>query len=107
MLVAGLLYLGGAAMTGLQVVHAVGRTGYDPAVLLTLAFIAGPVLLGAYAILGVRSAGAAPSMRRGVAMIIVGLLGLLLWAGLLFGPALAMVGGALTLAHRVTGPAPV
>ncbi|MEN6341953.1 MAG: hypothetical protein ABFC89_05280 [Methanospirillum sp.] len=100
-LVAGLLYLGGAGMTGLQVVHAVQRTGWDSGVLLTLAFIAGPLFLGAYAILlGVRSPGAAPSLRRGVAMVVIGLLGLLLWAGLLVGPIFAIVGGVVTLAQR-------
>ena len=64
-LVAGLLYLGGAAMTALQVVHAVQRTGYTPEVLLTLAFIAGPVILGIYAVsMGLRSPGTDPSPSR-------------------------------------------
>lgn len=97
-LVAGLLYLGGAAMTALQVVHAVQRTGWDSGVVLTLAFIAGPALLGAYAVLlGARSPAAGPSLSRGIAMVVVGALGLVLWAGLLVGPVLAIVAGVLTL----------
>ncbi len=103
---AGLLYIGGAAMTGLQVVHAVQRTGWDSGVALTLAFILGPLLLGAYAfLLGVRSP-TAPSLQRGAAMTVVGLLGLALWAGLLVGPLLAVAGGVLVMAQyaRRTGP---
>ncbi len=106
-LVAGLLYLGGAAMTALQTVHAVLLTGYSSEVLLTLAFIAGPLLLGIYAVyLGVRAPGTDPSLRRGVAMILVGLLGLLLWAGLLIGPVLAIAGGVLVLVQHYRRPSP-
>jgi hypothetical protein len=107
-LVAGLLYLGGAAMTALQVVQAVQRTGYTPEVLLTLAFIAGPVILGIYAVsMGLRSPGTDPSLWYGVKMILVGLLGLLLWAGLLVGPVLAIAAGILVMARhfRRSGPA--
>jgi hypothetical protein len=97
-LVAGLLYLGGAAMIALQVVHAVQRTGWDSGVVVTLAFIASPALLGAYAVLlGVRSPATGPSLSKGVAMVVVGALGLVLWAGLLVGPVLAIVAGVLTL----------
>jgi hypothetical protein len=85
-------------MTGLQTIHSVLLTGWDSGVLLTFAFIAGPLLLGAYAVLlGVRSPGAAPSPRQGAAMVVVGLLGLLLWAGLLVGPVVALAGGVLAL----------
>ena len=104
---AGLLYIGGAAMTGLQVVHAVQRTGWESGVVLTLVFIVGPLLLGAYAVLlGVRTPGAARPLRRGAAMILVGLLGLVLWAGLLVGPVLALVGGILALAEHFMKPGP-
>lgn len=107
-LLAGLLYLGGAGMTGLQTIHAVLLTGFTVEVLLTLLFIAGPLLLGIYAIYrGVRPAGRAPSLRNGAGMILVGLLGLLLWAGLLIGPVLALGGGLLLMARHFerTGPA--
>ena len=45
-MVAGFLYLGGAAVIVLQVVHAVLLTGYTPVVLVTLLFIMGPLVLG-------------------------------------------------------------
>lgn len=103
-LVAGLLYLGGAAMTGLQVVHALQWTGWDSGALVTLGFIAGPVLLGAYAVLlGIRSPSAPPSLGRGIAMLLVGAVGLVFWAGLVVGPVLAIAAGVLVLAVRGRG----
>lgn len=101
-LTAGLLYLGGAAMTGLQIVHTVLRTGYSPGVLLTLIFLAGPFILGLFAVrAGIRSPGPYPSLMSGVAIAGTGILGLLLWAGLLIGPLLAMTGSAVMLVRSV------
>jgi hypothetical protein len=106
-LVAGLLYLGGAAMTGLQIVHTVLRTGYSPGVLLTLIFIAGPFILGIFAVrAGIRSPGPDPSLMSGVAMAVTGILGLLLWAGLLIGPLLALAGSAVILVRSAGRPGP-
>ena len=39
-------------------------------------------------------------------MILVGFLGLLLWAGLLVGPVLAIAGGILALAEHFRRPGP-
>jgi hypothetical protein len=106
-LAAGLLYLGGAAMTGLQVVHTVLRTGYSPGVLLTLMFLAGPFILGIFAVrAGIRSPGPDPSLMSGVAMAATGILGLLLWAGLLIGPLLALAGSAVILVRSAGRPGP-
>jgi hypothetical protein len=106
-LVAGLLYLGGAAMTGLQIVHTVLRTGYSPGVLLTLIFIAGPVILGIFAVLaGIQSLHPDSTLMSGVAMAVAGILGLLLWAGLLIGPLLALAGSAVILVRSATRPGP-
>ena len=106
-LVAGLLYLGGAAMTGLQIVHTVLRTGYSPGVLLTLIFMAGPFILGIFAVrAGIRSPGPDPSLMSGVAMAVTGILGLLLWAGLLIGPLLALAGSAVILVRSAGRPGP-
>ncbi|MDD1683054.1 MAG: hypothetical protein LUO98_04365, partial [Methanoregula sp.] len=106
-LAAGLLYLGGAAMTGLQIVHTVLRTGYSPGVLLTLIFIAGPVILGSFAVrAGLRSPVPDPSLMSGIAMAATGILGLLLWAGLLIGPLLALVGSAVIFVRSARRPGP-
>ena len=89
-------------MTGLQIVHTVLRTGYSPGVLLTLMFLAGPFILGIFAVrAGIGSPGPYPSLKSGIAMAVTGILGLLLWAGLLIGPLLAMAGSAVMLVRSV------
>jgi hypothetical protein len=104
-LLAGLLYLGGAAMTALQIIHAVQVTGYTNAVIVTLMFIAGPIILGIFAIMeGIRQSHPDSLLKSGTKMIIIGLLGLLLWAGLIIGPLLAIISGILVLAKRSVRP---
>ena len=97
-ILSGFLYLGGAAMTALQIVHAVRVTGYTAEVIVTLLFIAGPLILGVFAI---RAGGRLPeksfSWSQGITVIAIGLLGLLVWAGLIIGPVLAILSGALIL----------
>jgi hypothetical protein len=100
-LISGLLYLGGAAMTALQIIHAVQVTGYTNEVILTLMFIAGPIILGIFAIMeGIRQPRPDSLLKRGIKMVVIGLLGLLVWAGLIIGPVLALVSGVLILAKH-------
>ncbi|MDD1696344.1 MAG: hypothetical protein LUQ54_05545 [Methanoregula sp.] len=97
-LISGLLYIGGAAMTALQIIHAVRLTGYTSEVIVTFLFIAFPLILGIFAILeGIRSPQPDSSGKSGFKMVIIGLLGLLLWAGLILGPVLAVISGVLLL----------
>ena len=107
-LVSGFLYLGGAAMTGLQVVYTVQLTGYTSGILLTFLFMAGPLILGTFAVrAGIRSPGPDPSLMSGAAMAVTGILGLLLWAGLVIGPVLALAGSVIIFVRcaRKSGPA--
>jgi hypothetical protein len=106
-LVSGLLYVGGAAMTSLQIVHTVRLTGYSSGVLLTLLFIAGPLILGIFAVrAGIRSPGPEPSLMSGVAMAVTGILGLLMWAGLVIGPVLALAGSVIIVVRSTGKPGP-
>jgi hypothetical protein len=106
-LLSGLLYLGGAAMTALQIVHAVRVTGYGNEVLVTIMFIAGPVILGIFAIMeGMRQPRPDSLSKSGIKMIIIGILGLLLWAGLIIGPVLAIISGVLILVKQAMKPNP-
>jgi hypothetical protein len=106
-LLSGLLYLGGAAMTALQIVHAVQVTGYGNEVLVTIMFIAGPLILGIFAILeGIQQPRPDSLVKSGIKMIIIGILGLLLWAGLIIGPVLAIISGVLILMKRSAKPNP-
>ena len=107
-LLSGLLYLGGAAMTSLQIVHAVRVTGYGNEVLVTIMFIAGPVILGIFAIMeGMQQTRPDSLSKSGIKMIIIGILGLLFWAGLIIGPVLAIISGVLILVKRSVKPNPV
>ena len=97
-MVAGFLYLGGAAVIVLQVVHAVLLTGYTPVVLVTLLFILGPLVLGIVAVLaGIRPPVPGSTLRTGISVLVIGLFGLLVWAGLIIGPLLAIAAGLIVL----------
>ena len=100
-LISGLMYLGGAAMTALQIIHAVRVTGYANEVIVTLMFIAGPIILGIFAIMeGIRKPQPKSLLRSGIKMVVIGLLGLLVWAGLIIGPILAFISGIIILAKH-------
>jgi hypothetical protein len=106
-LLSGLLYIGGAAITALQIVHAVQVTGYGNEVLVTLMFIAGPLILGIFAIMeGISLPRPGSLLKSGIKMIIIGILGLLFWAGLIIGPVLAIISGVLILVKRSAKPDP-
>lgn len=97
-MIAGLLYIGGAALTALQIVHTVSLTGYDPGIFVTLLFLGIPLILGFVVVLeGIKLTRLDPSLRTGIYLIIIGLLGLVFWAGLVIGPVLALVGGGVLL----------
>lgn len=106
-LTAGLLYLGGAAMTALQIIHTVRVTGYTNEVIVTLMFIAGPLILGIFAIReGLKQPRPDTLIKSGITMVVIGILGLLLWAGLIIGPVLAIVSGILIFAKHKRAPDP-
>lgn len=102
-MISGFLYLGGASMTALQVVHAVQVTGYDPAIFLTLIFISGALIPGVFLIrAGSRLPARSVSWSDGIAIATMGLLGYLIWAGLVIGPGMAVLGGALMILKTAT-----
>jgi hypothetical protein len=88
---AGLLYIGSGFMLATQMLMALlGSTATSSAVL-TLVFAVLPILLGFLMIR--KRIGDKPSfnLRDRVIMLAFGLLGLVLWAGLLVGPALSII----------------
>jgi hypothetical protein len=88
-------------MTTLQIIKAVQVTGYTNEVIVTLMFIAGPIILGVFAIReGIRQPRPDSLLKSGIKMVIIGLLGLLFWAGLILGPVLALVSGVIILAKH-------
>ncbi len=88
---AGLLYLGGASVTFTQMVRALGITGWDPSAILTLIFISIPVGLGIVALRTGFGSGQPVLAKERVLLAVIGMLGLLFWAGLIIGPVIAFV----------------
>jgi hypothetical protein len=87
---AGLLYLGGGFMTLTQTILALTTANPDLGVVLTAIFILIPILL-ALAIFRLTIHEKQITVRTRVFMAILGVLGLFAWAGLLIGPALALI----------------
>jgi hypothetical protein len=88
---AGFLYLGSGAMMFTQMILALAATGPDFSAVLTIVFISMPILFGV-AILRLTMKDSKSVTKRVRAFIaILGLLGLFTWAGLLIGPALALL----------------
>jgi hypothetical protein len=87
---AGLLYLGSGFMTLTQTILALTTANPDLGVVLTAIFILIPILL-ALAIFRLTIHGKQITVKTRVFMAILGILGLFAWAGLLIGPALALI----------------
>lgn len=87
---AGLLYLGSGFMTLTQTILALTTANPDLGVVLTAIFVLIPILL-ALAIFRLTFHRKQITVRTRVLMAILGVLGLFAWAGLLIGPALALI----------------
>ncbi|MGA2918894.1 MAG: hypothetical protein ABSE13_10145 [Methanoregula sp.] len=97
---AGMLYLGGAALTFVQMFRVIQVTGIQPAVAITLIFAAVPAVLGIIALRLVRRP--VPYSRRDrISLLFIGGLGLVFWAGLIIGPVCAMI--AALVPDRIRG----
>jgi hypothetical protein len=86
--IAGLCYLGGAAVTFVQMVRVVGIAGFSPAVGITLFFALVPLVLGVGALRVARKTGPW-TIRDRLSLGVIGVLGAVFWAGFIIGPVLA------------------
>lgn len=88
--VAGLLYVGTAVGTAVQMAVALSRSGPTAGALVTAVFVLLPLVLGAWLLR--RSTTGPFVVTRGtrLALLVVGVLGFASWAGLLVGPALVL-----------------
>jgi cadmium resistance protein CadD (predicted permease) len=91
---AGLLYLGTGASTFCQMIWCLSFTGYVPESTVTLIFAIIPLLLGTWILLPGRP-DLPDTRRRRISLAVAGVLGFVAWAGLLAGPALAIVAAVL------------
>ena len=96
--VAGLCYLGSAAITLMQMVRAMAITGPSSSVALTLVFAIVPMALGIWA-LRMGRASSIGTMQNRAFLVLLGILGLVFWAGLIIGPVLAI--GAAVIPERL------
>jgi hypothetical protein len=88
--IAGLCYLGGASIVLVQMVRVIRVTGPSAGVIITLIFTMIPILLGIWALRIARSPSP-QSKKDQLSLGIIGLLGLLFWAGLIIGPVVAFI----------------
>jgi hypothetical protein len=87
---AGLCYLGGASILLVQMVQVLTLTGLSAGVIVTLILAFIPIILGIW-ILHIARSTFLLSKKDRLSLGIVGLLGLLFWAGLIIGPAIALI----------------
>lgn len=98
-ILAGLLYLGSGVMIITQMIAALTTATIDSSIVLTVIFALMPILLG-IAILRLTGREKDVTNRLRVYIAIAGAAGLFVWAGLLIGPALALL-ASLVPAKRV------
>jgi len=87
---AGLCYLGGAAIVIVQMVRVLRITGISAGVILTLVFALLPFMLGVFA-LRIARLPAPHSLKSRLSLGVIGLAGLVFWAGLIIGPVMAFL----------------
>ena len=92
--IAALLYIGTAASTINQMLWVLSFTGYSPESTITLIFAAIPLALGIVALWVCRK-GRIATIKDRVALLVIGGLGLVFWAGLIAGPILLVLAAAL------------
>lgn len=90
-----LLFLGTGAMTIFQMILALTKTSLVPEAGITIVFALMPILLGIGALRVVLKSGSKVDIRKRAYLVIIGILALFAWAGLLVGPALAVIASVL------------
>jgi hypothetical protein len=88
--IAGLCYLGSASIVLVQMVRILMVTGPSAGVIITLIFALIPIMLGIWALRITRSTSPQSKKDR-LSLGVIGLFGLLFWAGLIIGPAIAFI----------------
>jgi hypothetical protein len=90
-LTAGALYVGSGLLVLSEMGIALRVTGWDSGAWLTLVFALIPLVLGAYVFIYTNRAEERQRISGRVAMLVIAGLGFIFWAGILVGPALAVL----------------
>jgi hypothetical protein len=96
---AGLLYLGSGATVLTQMVLALSRAPVTSAVIVTLIFALLPLIAGTAVLRVALRARGKVELRARATMALLGIVGLFIWAGLVVGPALALL--TVLLSNRI------
>lgn len=94
--IAGLMYLGSGALLLTQLGVALSRASVTSAVIVTLIFALMPLIAGAAVLRTALRAHGKHVLRARVTMACLGLLGFVIWAGLVVGPVLALMTSSFT-----------
>lgn len=100
-LISGLLFMSTAANTIIQMLISISQAGLVAGVLVTLIFIAAPLLLGWMAISMALSGKMPWTIQRRIGLFAIGLVGLVVWGGLMVGPIIAMVGSVMPVSRTL------
>ena len=90
-MIAGALYVGSGLLVLEEMGIALRVTGWDSGAWLTLVFALIPLVLGAYVFIYTNRAEERQRISGRVAMLVIAGLGFVFWAGILVGPALAVL----------------
>jgi hypothetical protein len=90
---AGLLYVGSGLMILMQMILALTGAPFNFSAVLTMIFIAMPLVLGYFLVKKVFSLKGELSTKDRVIFVVFGLAGLFTWSGLIIGPILAIFSG--------------
>lgn len=93
--VAGFFFLGSGASVLFQMFFNLTRTHLTPEIGVTLVFALFPIILGFIALRITFRSEETVNIQKRITMVILGVIALFIWAGLLIGPALAIIAGVL------------
>ncbi len=100
--IGGLMYLGSATLTTVEMGIAIGRSGFGAGIIVTLIFILIPVLLGLFVLMRILKKEKLEKNRR-IAFSAYGILGLFFWCGVIVGPVLIILASVLPVIHVKKG----
>ena len=89
----GSLFLGGAILTAVQLGLALVLAGFQASAVLSLLFVAFPLAIGLWLLVTGRRYSHPPRRLRAL-IAVAAVFGLVTWAGIIIGPALALVAAA-------------
>ncbi|ABN07850.1 hypothetical protein Mlab_1689 [Methanocorpusculum labreanum Z] len=93
----GLLYIAGSLFMLIQALMALGKTGFEASFGVTAVFILIPLVLGCLVLRYYLRPEKKPRKYRWLKLLILGILGLVFWAGYVIGPILVLCAGLAAL----------